>query len=75
MSFKSRRSKNKLFETVHPCLIIFKRSYIGNVNGVMNAVIMEGKPIGNKCKYKVKEFYNTTSSSLLSDLLSILRGY
>jgi homoserine dehydrogenase len=28
----------QLFETVHPCLVS-KNSYIGNVNGVMNAVI------------------------------------
>ena len=36
---------NELFETVHPCLVN-KNTYIGNVNGVMNAVITEGKPIG-----------------------------
>ena len=36
---------NQLFETVHPCLVN-KKSYIGNVNGVMNAVILEGKPVG-----------------------------
>ena len=35
----------RLFETVHPCLVS-KNTYIGNVNGVMNAVIIEGKPIG-----------------------------
>ena len=35
----------KLFETVHPCLVN-KNSYIGNVNGVMNAVITHGKPVG-----------------------------
>ena len=36
---------NQLFETVHPCLVN-KNTYIGNVNGVMNAVITEGKPVG-----------------------------
>ena len=36
---------NQLFETVHPCLVS-KNSYIGNVGGVMNAVILEGKPVG-----------------------------
>ena len=36
---------NRLFETVHPCLVS-KNTYIGNVNGVMNAVITEGKPVG-----------------------------
>ena len=35
----------QLFETVHPCLVS-KNSYIGNVGGVMNAVILEGKPVG-----------------------------
>ena len=37
--------KGKLFETVHPCLVN-KNTYIGNVNGVMNAVITHGKPVG-----------------------------
>ena len=36
---------NQLFERVHPCLIR-KDSYIGNVNGVMNAVITHGYPVG-----------------------------
>ena len=36
---------NKLFERVHPCLIK-KNTYIANVNGVMNAVIIEGNPVG-----------------------------
>ena len=31
---------NKLFERVHPCLVK-KNTYIGNVGGVMNAVILE----------------------------------
>ena len=35
----------QLFETVHPCLVS-KNTYIGNVNGVMNAVITVGKPVG-----------------------------
>ena len=35
----------QLFETVHPCLVN-KKTYIGNVNGVMNAVITEGIPVG-----------------------------
>ena len=35
----------QLFETVHPSLVS-KNTYIGNVSGVMNAVITEGKPVG-----------------------------
>ena len=64
---------NKLFETVHPCLVS-KNSYIGNVNGVMNAVITEGKPVGQSILQGEGAGPGPTSSSLLSDLLSILRG-
>jgi len=64
---------NKLFETVHPCLVN-KDSYIGNVGGVMNAVILEGKPVGESILQGEGAGPGPTSSSLLSDLLSILRG-
>ena len=64
---------NKLFERVHPCLIK-KKSYIGNVNGVMNAVILEGKPVGESILQGEGAGPGPTSSALMSDLLSILRG-
>ena len=63
----------KLFETVHPCLVS-KNSYIGNVNGVMNAVITNGKPVGESILQGEGAGSGPTSSSLLSDLFSILRG-
>jgi len=63
----------QLFETVHPCLVS-KNSYIGNVTGVMNAVIMEGKPVGESILQGEGAGPGPTSSSLLSDLSSILRG-
>ena len=63
----------KLFETVHPCLVN-KNTYIGNVNGVMNAVITHGKPVGETVLQGEGAGPGPTSSSLLSDLLSILRG-
>ena len=62
-----------LFETVHPCLVS-KNSYIGNVSGVMNAVILEGKPVGENILQGEGAGPGPTSSSLLSDLLSILKG-
>ena len=62
-----------LFETVHPCLVS-KNSYIGNVSGVMNAVILEGKPVGESVLQGEGAGPGPTSSSLLSDLLSILNG-
>ncbi len=64
---------NQLFETVHPCLVS-KKTYIGNVNGVMNAVITEGKPVGESILQGEGAGPGPTSSSLLSDLFSILRG-
>ena len=64
---------NQLFETVHPCLVSNK-SYIGNVSGVMNAVILNGRPIGESLLQGEGAGPGPTSSSLLSDLLSILRG-
>ena len=64
---------NQLFETVHPCLVS-KNSYIGNVSGVMNAVILEGKPVGESILQGEGAGPGPTSSSLLSDLLSILSG-
>ena len=63
----------RLFETVHPSLVS-KNTYIGNVNGVMNAVITEGKPVGQSVLQGEGAGPGPTSSSLLSDLLSILRG-
>ena len=69
----SELKNNELFETVHPCLVS-KKSYIGNVNGVMNAVILNGKPVGESVLQGEGAGPGPTSSSLLSDLLSILRG-
>ena len=64
---------NQLFETVHPCMVSNK-SYIGNVSGVMNAVITHGKPVGESILQGEGAGPGPTSSSLLSDLVSILRG-
>ncbi len=69
----SELKNDELFETVHPCLVS-KKSYIGNVNGVMNAVILEGYPVGESVLQGEGAGPGPTSSSLLSDLLSILRG-
>ena len=64
---------NQLFETVHPCMVS-NNSYIGNVSGVMNAVITHGKPVGESILQGEGAGPGPTSSSLLSDLVSILRG-
>jgi len=64
---------NKLYERVHPSLIN-KDNYIANINGVMNAVILDGMPVGQNVLQGEGAGPGPTSSALMSDLLSILRG-
>ena len=64
---------NRLFERVHPCLVK-KDSYIANVKGVMNAVILNGRPVGESVLQGEGAGPGPTSSALMSDILSILRG-
>ena len=66
-------NNNKLFERVHPCLVK-KDSYIANVSGVMNAVILHGNPVGETVLQGEGAGPGPTSSALMSDILSILRG-
>ena len=65
--------KNKLFERVHPCLV-GSDTYLGNIDGVMNAVILNSKPVGETVLQGEGAGPGPTSSALMSDLLSILRG-
>ena len=64
---------NKLFERVHPCLVK-EDTYIANVNDVMNAIILNGNPVGESVLQGEGAGPGPTSSALMSDLLSILRG-
>jgi len=64
---------NQLIERVHPCLVV-DNSYIGNINGVLNAIIVDGFPIGKSVFQGEGAGPGATSSSLISDLCSILRG-
>jgi homoserine dehydrogenase len=64
---------NKLMERVHPCLIL-ENSYIANINGVLNAIVTDGNPIGKSVIQGEGAGPGPTSSALISDLCSILRG-
>ena len=64
---------NKLFQRVHPTLVK-KTSYIASVNGVLNAVITEGNPIGRNIIQGEGAGPSATTSALISDISSILRG-
>ena len=54
--------------------MIKKNSYIGNINGVLNAVIIDGKPVGESIIQGEGAGPGPTSSALISDLCSVLRG-
>jgi len=64
---------NRLIERVHPCLIM-KNSYIAKIDGVLNAVVVDGLPIGKSVLQGEGAGPGPTSSALISDLCSILRG-
>jgi len=64
---------NKLSERVHPCLIS-NTSYLSNIDGVLNAVVINGLPIGKSIFQGEGAGAGPTSSALISDLCSILRG-
>lgn len=63
----------KIFERVHPALVK-NNSYIANINGVYNAIIINGTPIGQTILQGEGAGPGPTTSSLISDLYSILRG-
>ncbi len=65
--------KNKLIERVHPCLIL-KNSYIGKIDGVLNAVVVDGLPIGKSVLQGEGAGPGPTSSAIISDLCSVLKG-
>lgn len=69
----SEMKKNKLIERVHPCLIN-KNSYIGKIDGVLNAVVVDGLPVGKSVLQGEGAGPGPTSSALISDLCSILKG-
>jgi len=64
---------NKIYQRVHPTLIK-KDSYVASIDGVLNAVIIEGKPVGQSVIQGEGAGPAATTSALISDISSILRG-
>ena len=69
----SEIDKGKLIQRVHPCLIK-KDSRLSNVDGVLNAIITESKPLGKSVLQGEGAGPGPTISALVSDICSILRG-
>ena len=65
--------KEKICQRVHPALIK-KGSYLSNINGVLNAVVIEAKPVGQSVIQGEGAGPEATTSALVSDISSILRG-
>ena len=64
---------NQLIERVHPCLIS-NDSFLANINGVLNAIVIDAMPVGKSALQGEGAGAGPTSSALISDLCSILRG-
>ena len=64
---------NKIYQRVHPTLIK-NSSYIASIDGVLNAVIVDGKPVGENVIQGEGAGPEATTSALVSDISSILRG-
>ncbi len=64
---------NIIYQRVHPTLIK-KNSYVASIDGVLNAVVVEGKPVGRSVIHGDGAGPAATTSALISDISSILRG-
>ena len=64
---------DKVYQRVHPTLIK-KNSYVASIDGVLNAVIIDGKPVGQTVIQGEGAGPAATTSALISDISSIMRG-
>ena len=63
----------KIYQRVHPTLIK-KDSYVASIDGVLNAVIVDGHPVGQSTIQGEGAGPEATTSALISDISSVLRG-
>ena len=61
-----------IYQRVHPTLI--KKTYVAGIDGVLNAVIIDGNPVGQSIIQGEGAGPAATTSALISDISSILRG-
>ena len=69
----AEKINNNIYQRVHPTLIK-KSSYIASIDGVLNAVIVDGSPMGQSIIQGEGAGPAATTSALISDISSILRG-
>ena len=68
----ARRSEEGVELRVHPTLIPEKR-LLANVNGVMNAVVVQGDAVGPTLYYGPGAGSEPTGSSLVADIIDVVR--
>ena len=69
----AERIGKDIFQRVHPTLIR-NSSYVASIDGVLNAVIIDGNPVGQSIIQGEGAGPAATTSALISDISSILRG-
>ncbi len=69
----ARRREDGVELRVHPTLIPEKR-LLANVNGVMNAVVVQGDAVGPTLYYGPGAGSEPTGSSLVADIIDVVRG-
>ena len=68
----SKRTANGIELRVHPCLVPAKR-LIANVEGAMNAVMVQGDAVGTTLYYGKGAGSEPTASAVIADLVDITR--
>ena len=69
----ARRTENGIEQRVHPTLIPESR-LIANVNGVMNAVLVQGDAVGATLYYGAGAGDEATGSAVIADIVDITRA-
>jgi homoserine dehydrogenase len=70
----ARRSKDGIEMRVHPTLIPAER-LLANVNGVKNAVLVEGDAVGPTLYYGAGAGGEPTSSAVIADIVDVARSF
>ncbi len=68
----ARRTKAGVEQRVHPTMIPKKR-LIANVNGVMNAILVNGDAIGHTLYYGAGAGDEPTASAVVADIIDVVR--
>lgn len=69
----ARRTENGIELRVHPTLIP-ERRLIANVNGVMNAVLVQGDAVGPTLYYGAGAGADATASAVVADIVDVVRA-